>query len=245
MQNVIIKVDKIKTKIPYDKCFIPKNTESVKTVIGLNSVMTKSGIIFEFSGKLFATSDSYGYLTKDNLNSLPEKIFSLTGIQVDSHYLLNQAPIYRVDVCNDVIVEDIPSYYISETRQILKSKSNKYTVQMYKDFAYKNAFAVVPDKAEKFITGVDLKTKTLSNFKATMYIKGVELNKTRNREYRQILSYEKLQEAKQTIRFELQLRKYKDMRKVFNIHNKFTPTLNKLFECKKTIIADFFDELIS
>ena len=195
--------------------------------------------------KLFATSNSYGYLTIYNFNALPEKIFSLTGIQVDSHYLLNQAPIYRVDICEDVIVEDVPSHYICETRQLLKIKSNKYTVQMYKDFAYKNAFAVLPDKTENFITGLAVTTKTLSNFRASMYIKGVELNKTRNRDYRKILSYEKLEEARQTIRFELQLLKYKEMRKFFNIHNKLTPTLNRLFECQKPIVADCFDELIS
>jgi len=245
MQNAIIKIDKIKTKIPYDKCFIPLNAESKKSVIGLDYVMTKSGMVLEFSGKLFATSDSYGYLTKDNLNSLPEKILHLSDILVDSDYLFNQAPIYRVDICEDVIVDDVPSYYICETRQLLKSKSNKYTVQMYKDFVYKDAFAVLPDKTENFITGLAVTTKTLSNFRASMYIKGVELNKTRNREYRKILSYEKLEEARQTIRFELQLRKYKEMRKFFNIHNKLTPTLNRLFECQKPIVADCFDELIS
>ena len=107
MQNAIIKIDKIKTKIPYDKCFIPLNTESKKSTIGLDYVMTKSGMVLEFSGKLFATPDSYGYLTKDNLNSLPEKILHLSDILVDSDYLFNQAPIYRVDICEDVIADII------------------------------------------------------------------------------------------------------------------------------------------
>ena len=228
--NFTIKLDKIKTKIPLEYCNLPKGILPKNNFIGFNYAILSSGFIsVELSGKLFATPNNFGYLTYANSNLISDEIYNLSKIKIHNEYLLTQAPVFRVDVTEDISVNDDPKYYISEYRQILKSCTDKLTVYKYKDMTYTTGFSLVP--------------KTLNNFRASVYIKDREIRKYRNKDYRKIFSTEFLKQAENIIRFECQYRKYKDMRTIFNIRNNKTPTISDILNCKNNVVAEFFENL--
>ncbi len=228
--NYTIKLDKIKTEIPIEYCIFSDDILPKNNFIGFNYAILHSGFLsIELSGKLFATPNNFGYLTNANSNLISDKIYNLSKIKIHNEYLLTQAPVFRVDVTEDISVNDDPKYYISEYRQILKGCTDKLTVYKYRDMTYITGFSLVP--------------KTLNNFRASVYIKGKEIRKYRNKDYRKNFTKEFLKQTENIIRFECQYRKYKDMRKVFNIRNNKTPTISDILNCKNNVVADFFENL--
>lgn len=250
MNNIIkdntIKIDKIKTCIPYEYCKLPDNDVYKASFLGFSYVKTKAGLVIEISGKLFVSASSLGYITKENYKSIAERIYSLSGVQIDSNYLVTMAPTFRTDVCEDVVIKDNPLLYISELRQILKRITYKYNIYMYKDCPYKKGFTVIPNKHIPEFNGLVIEKKTLSSkTRFSVYIKGAEIKKAKHREYRKHISDELYKQTQQTIRFELELKKFKDIRKHFGINSKSAPVIQDLFKCQNSIIADVMSKIIN
>lgn len=229
LQKTVLQLDKIKTKIPIGKFEITKPIQDVGYLQGLNYKLDDNGFCFEISSKSCATANSLGAITKDI--SIAEKVCNICGVRIDETYLINEAFIFRADVFSDVKVDEKPFNYIAEMREVLKSKSDKYDIYKYDDVGYSHGLVIVP--------------KTQKSLRFIAYNKRKELMKSRNRLFCEQFSYDFLQEINQIIRFECQYRSFNDMRKAFNLSIEDKPTLANIFECKRNVVGDVFNELLT
>ena len=234
-----LKIDKFATIIDKDNYIMPKNISKQGFGIGVNYKETPKGLKLEFSSKLFSTPTSLNALKWANNEEFSDKIYDQTQIIINNDFLINYAPIFRVDAFEDIFVDDIPSYYLSELKEILKGKSDKYDVNKYSDLSYIHGLTVIP-KANK-------------KWRVSIYTKGRELMKSRNKKYREIFNSEFLEETEHIIRFEYQIRNFEDMRIEFGIPKTRylsgqlkKPTIKDIFiNCKRNVVADLFDKLIA
>lgn len=234
-----LKIDKFTTIIDKDNYIMPKNISKQGFGIGVNYKETPKGLKLEFSSKLFSTPTSLNALKLSNCNEFSDKIYVQTQIIINNDYLINSAEIHRVDVFEDIFVDDIPSYYLSEIKEILKGKSDKFDVYKYSDLSYIHGLTVIP-KANK-------------KWRVSIYTKGRELMKSRNKKYREIFNSEFLEETEHIIRFEYQIRNFEDMRIEFGIPKTRylsgqlkKPTIKDIFiNCRRNVVADLFDKLVA
>ena len=224
-------LDKLKFKIPNYCCNLPDNLNPKGACMGIIYKKVDTGVIFEISGKIFATPTSLGYITEDNIHLMPEKIYKYFQISIDGDYLFNEAAVYRADAVIDAIFDDELNYYISETREIARGKSNKYEITQYGKL--------------KYIHGLTLIPKTQRKIRFIVYSKGIDLRKARNKEYRKIFDCEFLELTNKILRFEYQIGDFKNMRKEFGISEYVYPTISSILTCKRNVVADFFDQIIS
>jgi hypothetical protein len=227
--NINIELDKIKTNIPFKYFKMPTNSPRNNYFIGFNYAITETGLKLEISGKMFATFENLGSITYNNAPYITDKIYQLSNIKINNNYLLNNAPMYRIDIKKDVLVKDNPTYYISEIRNRVKNKTNKFDIYRFGDLTYEKGLVILP--------------KAVKNYRFSIYLKQNEIKKSRNNEYRKIFSEDFLDELKNIIRFELQVKKYADMRKFLNLKVN-VPTLLPILESDKNTIADFFEMLV-
>lgn len=230
-ENYFIKADKLVFNIPFDKCKIAHKIEYSKSLLGLNYDIKQDGILIKLSGKLFAKPDDFGSINKLNMNLLSEKIYQLTDINIDNHYLLNDAPVFSVDIKEDFFLEENPQYYLSECREIFRKKSDKFEITRYLDLKYQDGLALIP--------------KTKEKLRFSMYNKGKDIQRSYNKEYRKIFDYKFLEKSINSLRMELQLASFKRMRKEFGISSYFDPTINYILSCERNVVADFYEELMN
>ena len=247
MGKYIVELDKIKTKIPKSICTFHTELDTYGNYMGFQYALSDDYINISLSGKLMATSMELGAITLDNFQNCVKNIFSISGIELPTYYLLEQAPIFVVHVKQDILVDDIPSYYISELREICKANTDNYDVYKYVDLTYENGFRLIPNSSKHIESnedcGIVLTPKTLKNYRYNVYLKGVELRKFENKEYRKIFDEEFLSQADNIIRFELQLRTYEDLRHAFNLSNR-PPTLIDILSSQNNPVKNFFEQEI-
>ena len=238
-----IKLDKIKTRIVKGYFKLPPNCENKKSYLGFSYKIYSNGDLgIEFSGKLFVEPFSLGEITKYNVNEITKKIYQLSGIDIYSNYLLYKAPVYRADVKEDIVVDEIPEDYISELRQLFKSCSNKFSITLYQDVIYAEGFSIL-ETEQYIVNGIDITPNSQDNSKFSAYAKGYELKKFKNKKYRENFDYRFWDTLNHTIRFEYQIRNYKKMREVFRLSND-EPNIFSIVECPNNIIAELLEKLI-
>lgn len=224
----MLELDKIKTSID-DRYFKKNKQENKGMYIGFNYNIADNKLYFEVSGKLFSTPTSFGAITSENISDIPEKIYNLSGIQIDKDYLIKCAPLYRIDIKKDILVDGNPENYISALREILKAKSDKFDVYKHTNL--------------KYIDGLSVHSKKLSDkTRYTAYIKWREVCKDKN--YKNIFAYDFIEKATNIIRFECQIRQYAKIREIFDIDRSCSPSIQDIFTCGRNVISDLFKELI-
>ena len=235
-----IYVDKIKTKIPNSYCSYPDDLPYFTNKMGVQIWRHYDGLKLQISGKIFATPTTLGAITIENADKITDTIENKTGIKIDSDYLLNNATTYEVHLKLDIYTdEEKPEDYISDIREITKAKTDKYDVYRYDDVVYEKGLQVL-----KKPSSLAFVPKAKRNERFATYIKGAEIRASDDKEYRQQLDHEFLAQTDRIIRFELQLRKFEDIRKFCEIRKEYTPHLMDILKSDKNPVYDKFCKLI-
>ena len=223
--------DKLKFEIPSYMCEIPPNAPDTLYFNGGCYKQRQGNTLWELSGKFFAAPASLGLFDKDNMLLIPNELYKRTEWKINTNYFLNEAPLYTVHITKDISLDGNISDYISEMREILRCKSDKYEITKYADLKYQYGLALIP--------------KTQANYRFIIYNKGMELRKLRNKDYREQFDYKFLEELNKIVRFEYQIKDFRRMRKEFGIPEWETPTIAGILRCKRNIVSDFMNELLS
>ena len=223
-----LKSDMCSFVVPYNNCCIPNDIDERPKVTGLTWKQNANGLKLNASGKIFATPTNLGLITVQNFSQLPEKIYNLTGIELDEKYTLNQAELCRFDVTEDNMVSGHPKYYISEMREVLKRSSDKFSVYKHRNTTYDNGLTIKPKRSE--------------NITFDIYVKGVEIK--RYKDYCNQFDYDFLQSTNKIIRCEYQIMNQERMRKEFGIQKGIKPTMENVFACKRNVVGDMLNNLV-
>lgn len=219
--------DKLKFGMPWDRIDCTDMVELDKLPKGVSLYKTEKQLIVEISGKAFATPNCIGYINcKD---TFVEDLQRFSGIVFDEDYLLNTTPVFRVDVTKDVIVSD-PCGCISVITELIKTKSKSMDRYKYKNLKYNDGLTIV--------------YKTKNKTRSIAYHKGIELRRSCNKAFREIFTGEYLEQTNSMLRLELQLRDHEHMRDTFGLEAGKVPTIGALFDCKKNILAEYYEELL-
>ena len=238
-----IEIDTIEIGLnaPYYK--FPHGIERYKKELGFIYRLNEDNVYFKLSAKLCANHKNIGAFILGNYKSIPDIISSISGIEVNANQLLNVVIPYSVHVKQDIHVKELPTKYISILRETLKRSTDKYDVYRYNDLTYENGLQVLPKPNIKTdLTGLAIVPKTLDNYRFSIYIKGAELKKFENKEFRKYFDYDYLNELNQVIRFEFQMRKFYDFREAFKVED---PTLSNIFNSDANPVYDFFLKLLN
>lgn len=239
----IIQLDKVKMSIPRPYFQIGENTLVTGNHVGLQYDINADRLALSWSGKMHANHNDFGSTTIDNYTQIPDIIEKLTDIKIDKDYLLHRAPLHFAHVKIDIFVDEPPASYISLLRELFKRSTDKFDVYKYCDITYQNGLQIIPKPWIKSdLTGLVVMSKTLDNYRFSIYNKGAELRKPDNKEYRQIFDYEFLEKANHILRFEYQLRTFDDMREAFNISE---PTLAQIVNSEENPVYNFFMKLLN
>ena len=238
-----IEVDtfEIGLKEPYYK--LPKNIERYQNLSGLIYRINTDNIYFKLSSKITAKHNDIGAFNLNNYKEVPCLIQDISGIKVDEDEFLYKTIPYSIHVKNDIHTNELPAKYISLLRELFKRSTDKFDVYKYSDLTYENGLQIIPKPNIKtdLTTGLTIVPKTLDNYRFIIYIKGAELNKPDNKEFRTVFDFDYLQYLNKVIRFEYQMRTFEDMRKAFNTDN---PTLYNIFNSDTNPVYDFFLKLL-
>ena len=232
-----LEVDKLDMSVPLKQCSLPEGFQQTSG-IGYNIWKKEDSLYLSISGKMFYTPNSLGEITKYNYEEICPRIKKLTIIDINQDFLINSSPVYKLHVKKDMIT-DVPEDYISELRELFKRNTDKYDVYKYKDLTYQNGLTIIPKDC-----GLVLNPKTLKNDRFSIYKKGAELRKAKNKEYRENLDYRFIQETDKILRFEYQMRKFEDMRKALNFQEGITPTIKNIFNSNSNPVSDYFNMLL-
>lgn len=126
----------------------------------------------------------------------------------------------------------MPHLYLSSFRELFKQNTDKYHLHPYNDLKYTQGLELRPIKRS-------------AKYKFLMYAKYAEIMTKRHNDfgYFKIFDYEFLEQNKNTIRSELQLQSFEDMRQTFHILEG-VPTLDQIFEYKNDVVAEKLEELM-
>ena len=95
---------------------------------------------------------------------------------------------------------------------------------------YSNGFSVTP--------------KTKSKHRFSVYNKGVEISLARNKELHEKLNYETLTKLDKTLRCEVQLSDFKNIKKAFHIADNEVQTFKSVLKCPNDVVYECFSKLI-
>ena len=221
------KFDKLVIGIPYNHLNLSNMKNKTDMKIGVNITRNVDQVIVNISGKPFATPNDIGYI--QNLDTFSEDLTNFTGIEFDTDYLLNEAPVFENHVTIDIDRPD-PCGDLSLIREILKNRTDKWDIYRYGNLKYLDGLAVVP--------------KTKEKVRLIIYCKGVELRNSKNKEFRKIFSGEYLERTRNMLRFEYQIRDFKHTREAYGLGKSEVPTIAALFCSQRNVVADIFDRLI-
>ena len=227
--NWNLKSDMCSVVIPQDKYYMPKDLDCAQRIIRLTFQKNANGLKLNVSGKVFATPTDLGLITAENYLQIPEKIYNLTGIEIDEKYAVNEAELCRFDVAEDNIVEEHPQYYISELNEVLKRSTDKFSVYKHKNTTYDNGLSVKPKSREKITFDI--------------YVKGPEIR--RYKDYCNQFDFDFLQNTNKIIRCGYQIANQARMRKEFNIPQGIKPTISGVFACRRNVVSDMLNNLIN
>lgn len=225
--------DKLKFLLPHSYA----KTESDKLssyFLGGNYRYLQKQTVLEVSSKLYADENNVGSFTSSNLYYLAKKVYERSRLKIDEEYLFNKATLCRVDVKKDIFVEDQPSYYFSELREVLKQNTDRYEINPYKKMKYINGLVLLPK---------------LSSYahRIVCYNKYEEIKKNKNNDYGYFNNFndEYLEKLKYCIRFECQFNSFSEIRRAFNISTKGPPTINEVIKCNTDVVAKKVTELLT
>jgi len=224
-----LKSDMCSFIMPRGTYYLPNDFDNTQRIIGLTCKENANGLKLNVSGKIFAMPTSLGLITTENYSEIPEKIYNLTGIEIDEDYAVNKAELCRFDATEDNIVEGHPQYYISELNEALKCSTDKFSVYKHRNTTYDNGLTIKPKSREKITFDV--------------YVKGPEIR--RYKDYCSQFDYDFLQTTNKIIRCEYQIMNQARMRKEFDIPQGVKPAMADVFACKRNVVGDILSNLVN
>ena len=169
-----------------------------------------------------------------NIEQLPKILHDRINVSVDEYYLLNEAMIGIVHVKKDIQVDENPTFYLSELKELFKRNTAKYDVYRYGKLKYIDGLSLVP------------KAKSTKE-RYICYIKYAEMsqNKYDDFVYFNSFDYDYLQYLKHVIRFECQFSNFDAIRKAFFISEEEQPTISNIMDCENDVVAYKFTDLLN
>ncbi len=224
-------LDTVCFSIPLYECELTRNTVPYGKIIGAEYNLSEDKIYFKLSSKLFATPNFIGAITLNNFQNIAPIIENEFGITINNDYLYKEALLYRVDVKKDLIMRENQDFYVSDQRRFFKRNTFKYEIHNYENTTYTHGLAIVP--------------KSKANYRFSIYNKDKELCLKRNQAFCERFSYDYLNnDIKHMLRCELQLRKYKDIKKAFHIPHEEKQTFKTVLECPYDVVYEQFSKLM-
>lgn len=93
----------------FSNCKIEYTSRTANRTRGLNNVYIKNDHLFIcVTGKFMGTSESLGYITRDNIIEVLEKVQRLAGFRFNAESFLSRAIVYICHLCIDLITTDKP-----------------------------------------------------------------------------------------------------------------------------------------
>lgn len=223
-------LDKIRVGIPPEKYRL-KGAKNSDYFLGGNYKVKENKMLLEMSGKINAAPDDLGSITPENIEKAVEKLKDY-GLELHLDYLMEEAEIYRIDVKKDLEMDDNPSQYISALKEVFKACSNKYNINTYKKVKYFEGLELCP-------------VAKSAKHKIMMYAKYPEILSKRHCDqgYFNQFDYEFLEKSKKTLRTELQLQSFDEIRKSFHISKQEQPTLESVFDYDGNVVDERLAEL--
>jgi len=228
-ENVINEFDTIEFCIDKCKCKFDINTQPTGQNLGIYYNTYNTNIFFRLSCKLFSTATSLGAITRYNYTNIAERIEKLCGIIIQPDYLYTEVPLNRVDIKKDRCVEEDPCFYISDLYRLFKHNTDKYEVHKYEDLHYNNGLSLVP--------------KTHSKHRYSIYNKGHEVSRYKNKKYREQFDYEFYENLQFCLRTELQLKDSENIKRVFQIDKNEIRSFKNIFSKNIDVIGEEFGKL--
>ncbi len=93
----------------FPNCKIKYSARTENRTQGLNNVYIKNDYLFIcVTGKFMGTSESLGYITRNNIIEVLEKVQRLAGFRFNAESFLSRAIVYICHLCIDLITTDKP-----------------------------------------------------------------------------------------------------------------------------------------
>lgn len=228
--KTINQLDTIDFAIPFLYCDFDCCMPQKGRAIGAYYYIEKDRIHFNLSSKLFAKPTSLGAITINNVEEITQKLKSLFEIEVDTEYLCTQAEMYRVHTKKDPMLNNHASMYIPYINASFKRLSDKFIFNKFKDIKYEHGLSASPKGNKKI--------------RYSIYNKGFELAKARNKEFREIFDYDYLLSLVKVLRCEIQIGGYEEVRNLFKLKSGTKPTLENILNSPVDVIANEFSQII-
>lgn len=213
--------DKLKLGIPLNLCsdinkdlfddiidgnlFVSKKIiQEILGVITLGLDYAEGLFIVEITGKINAENHNLGLINQQNIIDTLEKINKLGFVKFKPEDVISQTKVFMCDITQDIFIKnnDIGKI-LFDLKQKLQVNSNRYYITKHPNSGI-SVRPVAKTRKEVF----------------NIYPKYKELHLKKHDKYRSIIGYDYLEEIKNLIRVELQLKSYKLMRHYFSLVNK-------------------------
>lgn len=115
----------------FPNCKIEYSSRTANRTRGLNNVYIKNDHLFIcVTGKFMGTSESLGYITRNNIIEVLEKVQRLAGFRFNAESFLTRAVVYICHLCIDLISIDIAKD-IDALSSFFPLSSNKHVIRKY------------------------------------------------------------------------------------------------------------------
>ena len=223
-------LDTIDFAIPFQYCNFDCCMATQGSAIGAEYCIEKDRFHFNLSSKIFATEKSLGEITIQNIEEITQKIKALFEVEINTEYLCTQAEMYRIHTKKDLTLDNHASAYMPYINASFKRNSDKFILNKFKGLTYEHGLTAHP--------------KTNKKFKYSIYNKGIELSKARNKEFRQIFDYDYYLSLDHVLRCEIQLSSFSDMRDFFKLKYDDKPTLANILNSEVDVVANELSQII-
>ena len=115
----------------FPNCKIKYSARTENRTQGLNNVYIKNDYLFIcVTGKFMGTSESLGYITRDNIIEVLEKVQRLAGFRFNAENFLTRAIVYICHLCIDLITTDKPKD-IDALSCLFPLSTDKHVIRKY------------------------------------------------------------------------------------------------------------------
>lgn len=172
-------------------------------LIGVNSIQLncdKDLFIFDITGAFNAEKRSLGLINQNNILTVLEKVKNLRFVDFNPKEVIEHAKVFLCDITQDITVNSNIETILLDLKEKLQINSEKYYIKKYENSGISVA-PIAKSKKENLI----------------IYPKYHQLRKAKQKQLREIIGYEYLSQCKNILRFELQLKSYKEIRHYFKL----------------------------
>ena len=227
------KLDKVRFHIPDN--FTHKRWISGKGLGYIAYTSKGTGTVITLSGKIMASPDNLGLMTKENIYDVVIKLNATFELNLTVSDLLYECQLFSVDVTRDILVDGNDCRpYITALREVAQKNTKRRTVTGFKQ------------KTCAYDESLLIRTTTKRNKKSlSIYSKYKELINGRHKDkaYFSLFSDSFIEYSKRLIRFEVRLNSFAEMRTAFSL-DKGNIYLFKVFNSTEDVVGNTYKELV-